>query len=290
MLERITNSSWSEIFSIITDVIHFQLFELGDSPISIGKLLGAVLLLVISYIVSRQASRIIDRKIFVKFDIEESLRYTLSRFLFYLFLGISCLMSLHALNFPVTIFTVLGGALAVGVGFGSQNLVNNFISGVLVMVERPIRVGDYIEVDGTWGRVLNIGIRSTVVQTGTQAIMMMPNTTFIEKSLINWTMSKVTLNLVRIGVAYGTDTERLRQLVMDCVGAQVEVLNDPPVFVRFADFGDSALIFDIGFYLAAVNVPNRLTIASNIRYSLNALFIKEGIEIPFPQRQVRMLN
>src|ERR1019366_1577279 len=120
------------------------------------------------------------------------------------------LFTLHTLSVPVTIFTVLGGALAVGIGFGSQNLVNNFISGILVMVERPFSVGDYIEVSGISGQVETIGIRSTIMRTGQNAVTVIPNTTFIEKNLTNYTLSGTLGSSVKFRVPFDTDIRRVQ--------------------------------------------------------------------------------
>lgn len=158
------------------------------------------------------------------------------------------------------------------------------------MVERPIRVADFVEVDGIVGQVMNIGIRSTVVRSGANAIITVPNTTFIEKNLTNWTKSESVRQSVRIGVAYGTDIELLRRVCLTAVSEVKQVLSEPAAGLFMQDFGDSALLFDVYYFIAAASVPDRLEIASNVRFRLNELFAVHKIEVPFPQRQVRMLT
>lgn len=287
---QLAQMTWTEVLRVTYQVMSFELFEVDGHGLSLGKLLSGVILFVLGYLLSKRASRAIDRRLLTRLDIDEALRYTFRRLIFYFFLCVSTLFTLHTLAVPVTIFAVLGGALAVGVGFGSQNLVNNFISGVLVMVERPIRVGDFVEVDGVSGKVQSIGIRSTVLRTGLNAVVALPNTTFIDKNLTNWTLSSSVMYKVSVGVAYGTDLELLRQVCREAVASVPQIEKEPGSDLMFQDFGDSALLFDVTYYLSPAAVHTRLAIASEVRFRLNELFIRHDIQVPFPQRQVRMLT
>jgi potassium-dependent mechanosensitive channel len=286
--EVVVQHTWREILHLTFDVLNYQLFELDGHGVSLGKLVTGIVLLIMSYIVSRRGAKEVDRRLLTKMNVDDSLRYTLQRLIFYFFVCLTTLFTLHILAVPVTIFTVIGGALAVGIGFGSQNLVNNFISGVLVMVERPIRVGDYIDVDGVSGQVENIGIRSTVVRVGTNAVTVIPNTTFIEKNLTNWTMSEYVGCTVRIGVAKDTDVKLLAELCLNAVKDLDLVTKVPAPTVSFSDFGESALLFDISYSIHASAFPNRGAVASNLRFRLNDLFKENKIVFPFPQRQVHV--
>lgn len=282
--------SWAEaeFWTRVGMILNFKLFEIDGNGISLGKLISGILLLVVGYLISRRASKEIGKRVLARMPVEDSIRYTLQQLVFYFFLFLTTLFTLRALNVPITIFTVIGGALAVGIGFGSQNLVNNFISGLLVMAERPMRVGDIIEIDGVTGVVETIGIRSTRVRTLQNVLVIMPNTNFIEKNLTNWTMSEIIYSKIRIGVAYGTDTDKLQRLCLQAAGEIPQILTSPPPDLTFADFGDSALLFDLGFCLHMSSIPARKTIESSIRYRLNALFNQNGIDVPFPIRDVRL--
>lgn len=282
--------TWQEILSIAYTVLNYQLFELDGHGISLGKLISGIFLLIIGYLFSRRCAREVDKRVLVRMDVDESLRYTLQRFIFYFFLGVSTLFTLHTLNVPVTIFTVIGGAVAVGIGFGSQNLVNNFISGVLVMLERPIRLGDFIEVDGITGTVENIGIRSTTIRTSSNAMMIIPNTVFIEKNMTNWTASDQLNCTIKLGVGYGTDMNRLKDILLSSVAENPSIMRDPPPSFNFVDFGDSALMFELYFWVRASSYPSRKAIESQVRLKLNELFRQHKIEVPFPQREVILRN
>lgn len=280
--------TWRDMLTWIWHILGFPLFELEGYPISLGKLISGLLLLGLGWAVSRRAARIVDQRLLVRLNLDESMRYTFRRLIYYFFLFLSTLFTLRTLHVPLTAFTVIGGALAVGVGFGSQNLVNNFISGLLVMVERPIRVNDFIEIDGIACRVQSIGIRSTYVRTLANALVAIPNTAFIEKNLWNWTQSGAFAAAVRFGVAYGTDTRRLKEICLDLVRSVPGVSPTPEPWLTFVDFGDNALIFDLGFFLDSAFYPSRGGIQSEIRYRLYDAFNQHGIQMPFPQREVHV--
>jgi potassium-dependent mechanosensitive channel len=269
-------------------VLNYKLFELDGNGISLGKLLSGVLLLVVGYLISKRASREVERRVLVHMPLEPSMRYTLRQLIFYFMLFITTLFTLRALNVPITIFTVIGGALAVGIGFGSQNLVNNFISGLLVMAERPMRIGDFIEVDGISGSVENIGIRSTTIRTLQNVMIVIPNTVFIEKNLTNWTLSGTVPSVVRIGVAYDTDLDKMQAACRAAIRDVNRYLEEPHPAINFVDYGDSSLVFDIGMALPAHEFPNRKVIESEFRFKLFKRFAEVGVQIPFPVRDVHM--
>ena len=288
--EILVEHTWGELLHLIFQTLNYPLFELDGHPVSLGKLITGVVMLIMGYWVSRRASREMDRRVLTRMNMDDSLRYTMRRFMFYFFVCITTLFTLHTLAVPVTIFTVIGGALAVGIGFGSQNLVNNFISGVLVMVERPIRVGDYIEVDGVSGQIENIGIRSTQMRAGFNALTIIPNTVFIEKKLTNWTMSQRVASTVRVGIARGTDTKQFSSLCLGATKDIPEIMNDPAPTVAFVDFGDNALVFEISYSIHSSDFPQKGRVDSALRLRLNDLFNEHKIVVPYPQRQIHVVT
>jgi small-conductance mechanosensitive channel len=282
------DTTWRDFLGQVHYVMSYQLFEIDGNGITLWKLLSGIVLLAVGYLISRRAAREVEKRVLVHMPIEESLRYTFRQLIFYFLLFITTLFTLRALNVPITIFTVLGGALAVGIGFGSQNLVNNFISGLLVMAERPMRVGDYVEVDGISGQVDNIGIRSTTIRNMLGVLVTIPNTVFIEKNLTNWTMSGRVPSVIRVGVAYDTDLGKFQDAVLRAIRSVSQYLKDPPPVIAFVDFGDSALMFDVGMLLPSSEFPNRKVIESDLRFKLHQEFMTAGIQIPFPIRDVTM--
>ncbi len=280
--------TWGEFLRQIAAMLDYKLFELDGNAVSVAKLLTGIVLLILGYWLSGRAAREVDDRVLGRLNLEASLRYTFRRFIFYVLLFITTMFTLRSLNVPITIFTVIGGALAVGIVFVSQNLVNNFISGILVMVERPIRVGDFVEVDGVSGHVVSIGIRSTSVLTVTNASVIVPNTSFIEKNLINWTRNSTVGTKVTIGVGYTSNPEIVRKVLLESVAGIEGVLTHPQPSVIFADFGDNALIFDLLYNISANSFPLRRGIESQIRFNLHNLLAQNGISVPFPQRDVHL--
>lgn len=277
------------IFQYSVKFWNFQLFVVDKSPITIGTLGTGILLLIVGYRLSKKISRQIRESILARVDIDESLRITLEKISFYVLFILLTLFILSFLNIPIAAFTVFGGALAIGVGFGSQNIVNNFISGIILMVERPIRVGDVVEVDGLYGVIEDIGPRSTKVKSAANTHIVVPNSSFLEKNVLNWTLSDdVVRGYVRIGVAYGSDVKKVEELLIESVKSQPAVLNYPQVGVIFEDFGDNALMFEVYYYSKISNYFQLRRLASQIRFVIDGLFRVHGISIAYPQRDIHI--
>jgi small-conductance mechanosensitive channel len=189
------------------------------------------------------------------------------------------------------VFTLAGGAIAIGIGFGSQKIVNNFISGLILLAERPIKVGDLIEVGETFGEVESIGARSTKIKSFDNFHIIVPNGAFLEQNVVNWTHSD---NLVRVrlqvGVAYGSPTRRVEELIQQAVRELEEVVTPPEPIVLFDDFGDNALIFEALFWIIMKRPMDRRKALSAVRFRIDELFRENNIVIAFPQRDVHLDN
>jgi small-conductance mechanosensitive channel len=274
---------------IFWDILNYQIFDIDGHAFSLAKLVLGVILLAFGYILSVKASRAIERRIFFRMQMDESLRYTLGRFSFYLLLIFSSLFTLHVLSVPLTIFAVVGGAVAIGVGFGSQNIISNFISGILIMIERPVRIGDFIELGTITGTVERIGIRSTILNTPSNARVVVPNTFFLEKSVLNWTLADVyQYGSVRVSVAYGSDPKKVEELCLQATHDAGLLSETNPSSVLLSEFGDHALIFDIGFWCNAANTGQRKKVESAVRHNVLALLTQNQIVMPFPQQEVHL--
>jgi len=199
------------------------------------------------------------------------------------------MLSMRIIRIPLTAFAFVGGALAIGVGFGAQNLINNFISGFILMAERPIRVGDVIDIEGTFATVEDIGPRSTRIRTGDNIHVLVPNSSFLEKNIVNWTLSdKMVRAHITVGVAYGSPVRKVEELLLRSVGEDDKVLKHPKPLVLFKDFGDNALLFHLYFWVSMESLVERLIIESNVRFRIDDLFRESGIVIAFPQRDVHL--
>ncbi len=267
----------------------FPFYQVGGTgvPITPRKIVTALVLIIVGLILSKLARRFLRTRILPRFQLEPGVSTIYETLIFYLLLFTAALVAMEVLEIPLTAFTVLGGALAIGVGFGSQNLVNNFISGLIIMAERPVRVGDLIEVDETYGIVERIGARSTTVMTSENINMVIPNSSFLENNVVNWTLSNDVIRTdVLVGVAYGSPTREVDRLLHRAVNEHGKILDHPEPIVIFDDFGNDSLQFRVYFWLRARTTMERRRVQSDVRYRIDNLFREAGITIAFPQRDV----
>ncbi len=179
--------------------------------------------------------------------------------------------------------------MAIGIGFGSQNLMNNFISGLILLIERPIKMGDIVEMDGTAGIVEQIGGRSTQIRTFSNIHMIVPNSAFLEKSVTNWTLSdNMVRSSIRVGVDYGSSTRKVVDLLKSAAEAHGKILKNPEPIVLFSDFGSDALVFDLYFWLRIQTALERRVVESDLRFMVEGSFTEAGISMAFPQREMHL--
>ncbi|MCH7701319.1 MAG: mechanosensitive ion channel [Planctomycetes bacterium] len=270
-------------------VWRYELTSVDDRPITVSKIVIGILLLVVGVSVTRYFSRFVGRRLLPRVGLDEGAAAAIQSILFYVLVLTLGLVSLRVVNVPLTAFTIVGGALAIGVGFGSQNLINNFISGLILLVERPIRVGDLIEIDKLLGTIQHIGPRSTHVRSAENIDIIVPNSTFLERNVINWTLSDDRYRAhVVIGLAYGSPTREAAKLIRRVVDEHGKILKTPKPIVLFTEFGDNALNFEVHFWIRMRRMMDRRMIESDIRYRIDALFREAGIVIAFPQRDVHL--
>lgn len=279
----------SKLWTYVVGVWSFPLTSVDDRPITVGKVVTGIVLLFLGFLASRYLARLLGRRVLPRLGMHEHAASALQSLAFYVFVLMFTLFSLRLVNVPLTMFTFLGGALAIGVGFGSQNIVNNFISGLIILAERPIRQGDLIEMEGLFGTVSRIGARSTRITTGNNLEIIVPNSTLLQNNVVNWTLSDDRIRTsVNIGVAYGSPTRDVDRLLKEAANEHVLVLNRPEPFVWFTDFGDNSLNFELHFWIQMRTLAERRRIESDIRHTIDALFKKAGIVIAFPQRDIHL--
>ncbi len=286
-MEKVTDiKSYWQMF---LDVWNFQIFSVENDPITLGKIIAGLTLFVIGLYLCRKLTNHIERRFISRLQIDQSMQANLRSVTFYVLVIFLTLFVLRLVNVPLTAFTVIGGALAIGVGFGSQNIVNNFISGLILMAERPIRTGDFIDLEGQQGTVVQIGARSTKLKSNSNQTIVVPNSVLLEKTLINWTLSEATVRgKVTIGVSYGSDVQKVKQLLLQAARDNKEILSSPAPFVWFQDFGDNALVFDLCYFFNLSAELGPATVASDLRFRIEELFRESQIEIPFPQRDLHL--
>lgn len=241
--------------------------SIAGFELSLGSLFIALLLLLFSTRLSRFVTGIIERKIIGRFVSDQGTKATYYTLTFYLLLIICVSASLGIAGIPLTVFTVFGGAIAIGVGFGSQNLMNNFISGIILFLEKPVRVGDFVEVEGAIGRIQSIGPRSTKIKNDEGKVFIIPNSFFIEKRVLNWTFSGTKIkNQINFNVSSKSDVGLVEKLVLDIVKNQEGVLKSEPPFIILEDFTPTSLAFQVHFW-------------SDLKYKLSGPEIKGQIRL-----------
>ncbi|MDX1482768.1 MAG: mechanosensitive ion channel [Woeseiaceae bacterium] len=268
---------------------HYGLFPSpSGQAVTVGQLVLVLLLLVIGYFGSRFVGYLIGRRLETS-GIRPDVIFTLKRVAFFAILILVVLTALSLLGIPITAFAFATGALAIGVGFGAQNIVNNFISGWILIAERPIRIDDFIEIDGFQGKVEHIGNRSTRIRRTDGVHLLVPNSLLLERTVINWTLVDMEIRTtVRVGVNYGSPVTRVAELIERAVTEQPEVKSEPAPRVIFEDFGDNALIFDAYVWCDVAGERDLRQIRSRIRFRISELFEENDIVIAFPQRDVHL--
>ncbi|HMB16973.1 MAG TPA: mechanosensitive ion channel domain-containing protein [Pelovirga sp.] len=224
----------------------------------------------------------------LRMRMSESARYSVGALVRYLILLIGLLVILQTLGIDLTTFNVLAGAIGIGVGFGLQNIVSNFIAGLIIMFERPVKMGDRIVVGAVEGNVVNIGARSTTVLDNDNIAVIVPNSKFITDNVINW---KYNNNEVRfripVSVAYGSDARLVEKLLLEIAGQEPDVLKLPPPVVRFLEFGDNGLLFELRAWSSSL-VDRKGKLISQLNFSIYQRFTEEDITFPFPQRDIHL--
>lgn len=272
----------------LIDFLNKPLFTLFEHAFTSKVLLLVPAIAILCMFLAKWFSRIISRRMTER-GVSADVVHLIQRVLYVVIIIIMVITTLDLLNVPITAFAFLSGAVAIGFGFGAQNIINNFISGWILMWEKPIRIGDSLEVDGAKGIVETINTRSTRIRRSDGVHMLIPNSKLLENTVVNWTlMDKVTRSSVRIGVAYGSNCKEVAALILQATVSHSEVISEPEPIVIFDDFGDNALIFEVYFWMHA-SVDRELRIVrSDIRFVIDELFAKNDIVIAYPQRDVHI--
>ena len=269
-------------------LLDFRLFTVANQSVTVGRIGLALLILVGGVVFARWLERLLVRRL-EKNGVNADVVHLVQRVYLALIITILFLTTLDLLDVPLTAFAFVTGAVAIGVGFGAQNIINNFISGWILMWERPIRIGDFLEVADAKGTVESIDTRSTRIRRIDGVHMLVPNSQLLENMVINWTLvDNLVRSSLRVGVAYGSPVRRVEALITQAVVEQKDILQEPKPLVVFEDFGDSALIFDAYFWVMTTGERDLRIIRSDVRFRIVELFEENGITIAFPQRDIHI--
>jgi small-conductance mechanosensitive channel len=282
-------ATWEMVRAKFDRIWNFTFFSIDNAPVTVGKLVIAVFILAVGTVIAKRVSRHLGHRVLPRLRVERGPAVAIQSIVFYILLAIIIMFSLQMAEVPLTVFTIFGGALALGIGIGSQNLVNNFISGLVLLLERPVSVGQLVEVDGHLGVVEKVGARATRLAGYQGASFIVPNSLILESPLTNWHHDDDRVRtIVAVGVAYGSPTDAVRSLLLDACAADERVMEEPPPTILFREFGDNALAFEMHFWIRPQSALERMIIESDLRYAVDALFREHDICIAFPQRDVHL--
>ena len=260
----------------------------GPDTVTIGGILILVFLFASVIIVERILQRLLIRRFLSKTRLQPSLQFGLSRIIGYMLIAIGFYVAFQAVGLDLSSLAIVAASVGVGVGFGLQNIINNFVSGIIILAERPISIGDRIDVAGVAGRVTKIQLRSTTVVTNDNITMIVPNADFISNTVTNWSHGDPKVRIrVPIGVAYGSDLKLLQRLLLEAAEEHPKALRDPSPVVLFTEFGDSSLNFELGVWTQEMTAtPIHFT--SQMNFIIEQKLRENDIEIPFPQRDLHV--
>ena len=276
---------WAIVFPKLYQILNSGP-RLGPIKLTPLAILLALLVIYLAHRLSYLVQFLLAQRLYTRRGWDEGVQATISKTSHYTLMTLGIIVAFGFLGFNLTNIALLAGALGVGIGFGLQNIVNNFISGLILLFERPIKVGDMLIIDGQWGMVKEVRVRSTVFQTYDRYVLIIPNSELISNKVLNWTfygkgINRLSLN---VGVAYGSDVHQVTKIIDRVCRANPNVLHDPPPTIFFNAFGDSSLDFTIWVYLRTPDV--RITVTHELNCAIFDAFRKHGIEIPFPQRDL----
>ena len=270
------------IYSLTSD-----LFPLGNNAYSVLDLIILIALFTALFILARSIKQILRLRVLSITGLSRAAQETIAVVANYAFVFIGALVLLQIWGLDISSLTVFAGVLGVGIGLGIQGIAKEFVSGLVLIFERPIQAGDFVEVDDLVGTVEHISVRSTEITTLDRVSVILPNSRFLESEVVNWShRSPISRLRIRVRVAYGSNLEIIRQALLDAANDNTDVLSIPPPNVFFLGFGNSSLDFDL---LAWISEPRKqFQIKSDLYFSIYQLFQERGVEIPFPQRDLHV--
>lgn len=262
-------------------------WEIGTLHLSLGAVLISLVILVATFAAMRLARFVLELDVLPRMKLEPGVDGAISGLTRYLIFGVGLLLALASVGIDASQIALVAGALGVGVGFGLQGIVANFIAGIVLMLERPVRLGDFIEIGTLVGSVQRIGLRSSTVRANDGAEVIVPNESLISRELVNWTLSDRKRRIdVKVGVAYGSDPHRVLEILRDVAASHADILGGTPPLVLFEGFGESSLDFVVRFWTA--DFADWLRLRSEVGIRVYDALAEAGIEIPFPQRDLHL--
>ncbi|NIR52426.1 mechanosensitive ion channel [candidate division KSB1 bacterium] len=277
----------SEVFEMVRQILLFELFPIKDTEITLLSIILFFLVMFGFLVGSRIINKVLLSKLLSRTRVDEGLRYTFTRITHYTMFVIGAIVAFQFIGIDLSGLVVIFGFLSVGIGFGLQNLTSNFISGLILLLERPIKVGDRVTVGDTEGDVTEIKMRSTTVRSLNNISIIVPNSEFISSTVINWSHSDLKVRLdIDIGVSYSSDLDSVIRCLKEVASENPEVLVEPEPEVLFIEFGDSSWNLRLRAWIA--DPKQHQLVRSAINCAIVRKFRQNRVEIPFPQRDLHI--
>jgi len=275
-----------EYLNPVFEVLNYNLFALGDARITPLSVLYILVFTFLLFYISNRLKKLMISRLLERTRLDVGAQQAIGTITRYLLLFVGFLIILQTVGINLTTLNVVAGAIGIGIGFGLQNIANNFISGLIILFERPIKVGDRIEVDDVNGQVMSVGARSTLVKTNDNITIIVPNSKFISENVINWSFESGMVRFrIPVGVAYDSDIELVTRLLTEVAEENPDVVEIPPPAVRLLEFGNDALQFELrAWSRSEIHRPGLLK--SNLNLAIIRRFRENDVVIPFPQRDL----
>jgi small-conductance mechanosensitive channel len=265
----------------------FELFKIQDVGITVSHLVVALVAFLFALLISKVTRTVLRKRLLQRLTLDPGLEYALLRVTHYVILIIGVYIGLKTINLPLGALVGLFAVLGVGIGFGLQHVAANFVSGLILLLERPVKVGDRIEVDGVWGDVIRINLRTTVVRTPDNISIIIPNSKLVENKVINYYYSNRRIRLrLPVGVAYGSDVNKVTSILKEVAAEDRHVIESPAPEVWFMEFGDSSLNFELLCWIS--DAALKYDIRNRLNRRIDERFRAGGVEIPFPQHDLHL--
>jgi small-conductance mechanosensitive channel len=280
--------SAKDLLEWIKTTWNFELFHLGDSPFTTKSFLLLIFSIFLLFYLSSKIRTLLVKKVFPRYNIDIGISQSIATIMRYLLIIIGFIIIFQTSGIDLSAIGLLVGALGVGIGFGLQSITNNFISGIIILFERPIKIGDRVEIENLAGNIVKISARATTIITNNNIAVIVPNSDFINKQVINWSHNnnQVRLNFP-VGVSYNENPENIRKLLTEVVSNNTGVLASPEPYILFSGFGNSSLDFEVLVWTSEYTHKPRI-LKSELYYEIFAMFKEQNIEIPFPQSDIHL--
>jgi small-conductance mechanosensitive channel len=276
----------NDITGPVRRVLDYPIFP--SSGITVASLLALVLLIGLVILLERIVRRYFVTRLLRRTHLEPAMQFALARVIGYALLGLGFYVSLQMVGVNLNSLAFIAGAVGVGLGFGLQNIISNFISGLIILAERPIAIGDRVEIGGVAGQVREISLRSTTVITNDNMAIIVPNADFITQRVTNWSYEDPRVRFrIPFGVAYGTDLTKLRKLMLEVADENPQALKDPKPELFFVGFGESSLNFELGVWSGEATISPRRFL-SDLFFAMEKKLRENAIEIPYPQQDLHV--